>query len=227
MQKKTVDGAIAEYNILLVVKRLAALDDGITESTAGLKVYPGLVGHVVPTNPFRNDFEIRPPSPYIARRLEESKEKRSDEDLQGLMRDLLEIPKAQGFASWIWEPMLTKKFGVDDASISIVGSQLPVSSDGLSVFPLLRVNASEIDFITFESMAEFGQKAQDHVKNKSGDFCVFAKATNDSFAAIDAIIVFRTEARFVIAALQLTVAENYHSVLQSMIIEFINTCRGI
>ena len=35
--RKTVDGALAEYNILLLVKRLAALDDGIREVTSEQK----------------------------------------------------------------------------------------------------------------------------------------------------------------------------------------------
>ena len=225
--KATVDGALSEYTVMHMVKKLSALDDAIANSTTGLKVYPGLVGHVVPTNPFRNNFKIQAPSPYVARCLAEKEKSRSDEHLQELMRNLLEIPKARGIAGLTWEPMLTRKIGGNDAYISIVGSVLPVNADDPSIDVLLQVPASAIDFITFESMAEFEAKARERVKNNKGDFCVFAKATSDSFAAIDAVTMFRNGTRFVIAALQLTVAEKYHSVLQAMIIEFMSTCGRI
>ena len=227
LAKRAVDGALAEYSIMGMVKKLAVLDDAISNSPAGLKVYPGLVGHIVPTNPFRNDFEIQAPSPYVARCLAEKEKDESDKNLQQLMRDLLQIPKARGFADWIWEPMFTKKMGGQEAHISIVGSVLPVNIANPSIEVLLEVPASAINFITFETMANFELEAQKLTKDKEGDFCVFAKATSDSFAAIDAVIMFRKEKRFVIAGLQLTVAEKYHSVLQSMIIEFIDTCSRI
>lgn len=58
-------------------------------------------------------------------------------------------------------------------------------------------------------------------------FCLFAKAKSDSFAAIDAIMMVRKEGSFIIAALQLTVAQECHSVLQSRPIEFVCACREI
>lgn len=224
--KAKVDGALAEYTVTSMVQRLDVLDDAITNSTAGLKVYPGLVGHFVPTSPFRNDYEIQAPSPYAARRLAEKERLRSEENIQKLMTELLDIPTARSFAGWIWEPLLTKKMGGESANISIVGSVLPVDTGNPSIGVLLRASASEIDYVAFENMALFEAKAKEYVE-KTGDFFVFAKAMSDSFAAIDAIIMFRRGSIFVIAALQLTVAEKHHSVLQSMMIEFVETCSRI
>jgi len=67
MVRQIVDKAITAYTIEKVVKQLSALDDEFSAAGVGKKIYPGLVGHVFPTNRFRNTFEIKPPSPYVAR----------------------------------------------------------------------------------------------------------------------------------------------------------------
>ena len=225
--KEKVDGALAEFSIMNVINKLSALDDAISEANPGMKIYPGLVGHVFPTNSFRNDYEIQAPSPYIGRGLAQKTEEKSDKKLQQIMSDLLDIPKACGFAVWIWEPLLSKKMSGQDANISIVGSALPVNAGDPSIEVLLQVHASAVDFVEFGSMTEFKEKAGTKAGECKNNFCLFAKATSDYFAAIDAVILFREENRFVVAALQLTVAEKYHSVLQSMILEFMDACSSI
>lgn len=213
-----------------MVKQLSSLDDSVCEAGVGTKIYPGLVGHIFPSNKFRNTFRIQPPSPYVARELVRKEENRKENRLQTLMNDLLDTPKARSFAGLIWEPLLsTKKMKSDAATITIVGSALPAGASDATTMVLLHESASFIDFTKFSTLKDYLMEAKEYVEGKKeGDFCLFAKAESDSFAAIDGIIVMvRKEDSFVIAALQLTVAKERHPVLQSMIIDFVCACREI
>ena len=227
--KQMVDGAISKYGMEMLVKHLFLLDDSPPRnegSTAALgNMYPGLVGHIIPTDSFRKRFKLQIPSPYIWRLLMKKEDSRSYDKLQKLMKGLLVEPKARSFGGCIWEPLLTMAIKKRQADITIVGSELPVDSTEAFVEVLLQESASKMEFIEFTAMADFLEKAKEIVRNNNEDFTVFAKAKNETFAAIDAIIMIKRSGRLTIAALQLTVAEKHHPVKQSMIVEFVETCK--
>lgn len=237
--KAKVDGAISKYGTEMLVNQLSILNDSSPPKNdkaeqarnaaavkAGEKIYPGLVGHIIPTNSFRNHFELQIPSPYVGRKLLEKEDANTDDKLQQLMKTLLAEPKARSFGGWIWVPLLTMKMKKQQAHITIVGSTLPVDSTEPSVEVLLQGSASTIEFIEFKTMQDFLEKAKGVVGSKT-EAIVFAKAESDTFTAMDAIIMIKRGGKFIIAALQLTVAEKHHSVIQSMIIEFVTTCKSV
>lgn len=175
--KDIVDASIGEYSIQQMVQQLYALDESITEAGVGIKIHPGLVGHIFPVNKFRNTFRIQPPSPYVTRELARKEENSKESSVHKLMRDLLSTPKAQGFAGWIWEPLLTKKMRGDLAGTTIVGSVLPAGADGATTMVLLHESASATDFTEFNTMEEFLRQAREYVKGKrNGDFLSFCES---------------------------------------------------
>ena len=231
--QELVDGAISIYGVEKLVNHLSVLDDSSptnegNSAVVGQKLYPGLVGHMIPTDKFRNKFKLQIPSPYIGRSLLEKEESRSDDKLQKLMEDLLAQPKARSVGGWIWEPLLTRNMRNDQAHITIVGSELPVDHMKPSVQVLLQESASKIEVIEFTTMQDFSEKAKAKLDaHSTEEFTVFAKATSETFAAINAIIMIKRREMFSIAALQLTVAEKNHPVKQWMILEFVKTCKAV
>lgn len=219
-----VKSAVETFSVDATVKKLSVLNDASFGFTPGTKLYPGLLGHIYPTNAFRNSFRIEVSSPYVARAIYEKKEAEADKDVQGLMNDLLEIPKARSFGGWLWEPLLTKKIAGDSSTITIVGSTLPIAEPP-DTQVLLQMPVNRIAFFEFEDMSDFKTKAEEKLKNQ-GDICVFAKARSDTFAAIDAVIIIRNGDILTIAALQMTVAERYHPVQQATLLRFVTTCKA-
>ena len=129
--KDLVDGAISAYEIKPIVNMLSLLADSADgkstkeQGSNGTKIYPGLVGHIFPTNSFRNDFKIRFPSPYTARRLVAKEKLDTEKKLQDFMQDLLVPPKARSFGGWIWEHLLTKTMSGESAQITIWARRFP------------------------------------------------------------------------------------------------------
>ena len=92
------------------LKRLSVLDDATQSTSTGQKLCPGLLGHVVPSNKFRNDFFVEVASPYIAPELAKKEAVGKDKNFEKRMNQLLANSKARGFGGCcLWEPLFTKK----------------------------------------------------------------------------------------------------------------------
>ena len=221
--KGLIDGALKRYTIYQIVNGLSLLQDVMTAD--GQKLFPGLIGHIVPTNKFRNEFSIQVASRYVVEELAKAEEINSSKEHEKLMNEFLGTSKARAFAGWLWEALFEKKCKQNNVRITVIGSALPFGDES-NVQTIFEAETSSLRTFAFESFDDFKVEAESFL-NQRTDFCAIAKARSDTFQAIDAILMQRQGEDLLIAGLQLTVSARSHPVHESTIIEFVKTCSNM
>ena len=221
--KARIDTAFKEFDLTDAVKQISQLLDK-THSNSAKKTYPGLLVHAVPIDPFRNQWTLRPSSKYVALRIASLVEKSRESEIHKLLKSLIEIPKARGFAGWIWEPLFTKKMKLH-CTLCINGAELPIAK----ATSLRRLYEGQIETTdVFETYDDFVRKCLNWISKGSkfgkASRSMIVKAKNDNFTAIDAILVLlRTEngqQQITVAGLQMTVAQTKHELKEKGLDDF-------
>jgi hypothetical protein len=89
--RSLVDSAVKSLDLLTSVSRLNGLSDPL-DTDNGVKLYPGLLVHVVPTDPFRNQFVLQVSSEYVAKSISAKIEESITNEMQKLMVALGVLP---------------------------------------------------------------------------------------------------------------------------------------
>lgn len=218
--KMTIDAALDNLDFYESVRYLNNLKD-LTDAHLGAgaqKVYPGLLVHTVPTNPFRNQFSLQFSSEYVQKVISMKIKKKQEGDIQILLKDLIAIPKARGLAGLIWEPLFTRKAKTGKGKLCISGCMLPISNPRDQMRILVDLPLKDLDVIEFTDMSNF----QDNIPLLSlTNKAILAKAVHDNFTAIDGVLIFKSgQDCVVIAGLQMTTAKKEHSLKEHGIVHF-------
>ena len=205
-------GALTELN---------RLSDGV-RMVEGRKIYPGLLAHFQPTDPYRNQATLEVSSEYVKAHIQAAVEKQSESEIQKLMQDLIPINKARGFAGLIWEPLFTRKSKKRTGRLVIVGSELPAKNkEGQK---LLDVEVGKVSHFEFKNVEDFKTKCTTLFESKSPCDVAMWKAATDNYVAIDGVAIIAKHASkvCVVAGLQLTVAQEYHLLVENGVLDLVD-----
>lgn len=217
--RSRIETAIRDLDVLQSLRQLDQLKDAMPDHS-GDKLYPGLLVHVKPTDPFRNQYVLQASSLHVSQCIASRAEAQSANDIESMLADLMKIPKARSFAGLIWVPLFSKKIKSEGTNLLIHGSELPMN-DPSCVRKLYQGNVQDMKIFEFKTLDDFKTEFSDWINNVSSDLAknasaaLLAKAQDDNFIAIDAILVFLKEVsngnskqyQLVVAGQQLTVAQ--------------------
>ena len=205
------------------VKELGALRDPLSSAGPEMscrKIYPGLLVHVIliPTDPFRNQFVLQPSSEYVAQKMVKLVQESEESAINKLLKDLIKIPKARGFAGSIWEPLFSKNIKSTTGTWRIYGSKLPIQNSTDDMSALFQASSECIVVDEFKNWGDFRRTVGKWIQNinRLSSSALLVKAKDDNFVTIDVILVFTKDANnsdkkeLVVAGQQMTVAENTH-----------------
>ena len=219
-----VDRATNNLDLLNSIQSLDELQDPISLND-GVKLYPGLLVHVVPTDPFRNQFFLKVSSEHAARNISAKIESLEMNEIQKLMEKLIAIPKARSFAGLIWEPLFTKKIKHAQGKLQVLGCELPITKTKPDL--LFEQSIQDLDVFDFKDLVDFQRQFADWQRKHSKTIrsrALLAKALDDNFIAIDAILVFVQSEngtdKLVIAGQQMTVAKSSHVLEEDGVLSF-------
>ena len=215
--KEVVDVALRQLNLAESAKDLANLQDPVyTGGGAGeAKFYPGLLLHAVPTDPYRNQFHLEMSSQYVKKRTVDLLKDRQESDIQKLLKYLVQIPEARGFAGIIWEPLFTSKARNGKGKLRVAGAKLPLSStpEPEMLFDVPLSSIARSNFKTLDDLVE-------QIKRVDQNGAIFAKAMDDNFLAIDGVLIFVEGSDYVFAGLQMTVARSERVLVEDGVVSF-------
>jgi hypothetical protein len=214
--ERLIAGAVANLEPRDVLSKLLKLEDQVDWQGPGRKLYPGLIGHIGPTDPSRNQFNVTVSSPVVRRKLVLKLREKSEGALEKLMKELLKIPKARGFGGLIWEPFFTAKIQQKMGDIIIVGKQLPARDKSSAL--LLKRDLRDIGSCDFKALDDFVSSIEEWAKSKEQGI-VLAKAIHDNFIAVDAILVVMTKDTATVVGLQMTVAQSRHDLKEKGVMD--------
>ena len=221
---KKVEGALKTFELIDAIKSLARLSDKSMSTKSGDKFYPGLIAHICPTDPFRNLFTIGPCSPKIRAEFTKMLQEKSESDIEALMNNLISLSQARGFAGMVWELLFTEKAKKDSGQLIIAGTELPAKKckgAEISSRLLLRCDCKDIATFEFKDFNDFSRQFDDISKTVDGNKIVLAKAKDDNFIAVDAILVFKRNDVLSVIGLQMTVARCRHTLNEQGIIQLV------